>query len=139
VVVTHGSRVAARLRGTRAQEFLADAQSGDPQLDAGSHPEDPRLSALVGELSVKSEEFRRLWATHDVKDKCHGIQRLHHPLVGELDLRLESFHLADAHEQMLVTYHAEPGSPSAEALRLLASWGTDATRAGVGMPPARTA
>jgi hypothetical protein len=108
-------------------------------MDAGSHPEDPRLSALVGELSVKSEEFRRLWATHDVKDKCHGIQRLHHPLVGELDLRLESFHLADAHEQMLVTYHAEPGSPSAEALRLLASWGTDATRAGVGMPPARTA
>jgi transcriptional regulator with XRE-family HTH domain len=108
-------------------------------MDAGSHPEDPRLSALVGELSVKSEEFRRLWATHDVKDKCHGIQRLHHPLVGELDLRLESFHLADAHEQMLVTYHAEPGSPSAEALRLLASWGTDATRAGAGMPPARTA
>jgi transcriptional regulator with XRE-family HTH domain len=109
------------------------------RMDAGSHPEDPRLSALVGELSVKSKEFRRLWATHDVKDKCHGIQRLHHPLVGELDLRLESFHQADDHEHMLVTYHAEPGSPSAEALRLLASWGTDATRAGAGMPPARTA
>ncbi|WP_327318774.1 helix-turn-helix domain-containing protein [Streptomyces sp. NBC_01235] len=109
------------------------------RMDAGSHPEDPRLSALVGELSVKSEEFRRLWATHDVKEKCHGIQRLHHPLVGELDLRLESFHQADDHEQMLVTYHAEPNSPSAEALRLLASWGTGATRAGAGMPPARTA
>ncbi|MET7898572.1 helix-turn-helix transcriptional regulator [Streptomyces mirabilis] len=109
------------------------------RMDAGSHPNDPRLSALVGELSVKSEEFRRLWAAHDVKDKCHGIQRLHHQLVGELDLRLESFHLADDHEQTLVTYHAEPGSPSAEALRLLASWGTDATRAGAGMPPARTA
>ncbi|MGQ4334024.1 helix-turn-helix domain-containing protein [Streptomyces hayashii] len=108
------------------------------RMDAGSHPNDPRLSALVGELSVKSEEFRRLWATHDVKEKCHGIQRLHHPLVGELDLRLESFHQADAAEQMLVTYHAEPGSPSAEALRLLASWGTDATRAGAGMPPKRT-
>jgi transcriptional regulator with XRE-family HTH domain len=102
------------------------------RMDAGSHPDDPRLSALVGELSVKSEEFRRLWATHDVKEKCHGIQRLRHPLVGELDLRLESFHLADDHEQMLVTYHAEPGSPSAEALRLLASWGADATRAGTG-------
>ncbi|MEU0212500.1 helix-turn-helix transcriptional regulator [Streptomyces canus] len=109
------------------------------RLDAGSHPDDPRLSALVGELSVKSEEFRRLWATHDVKEQCHGIQRLHHPLVGELDLRLESFHQADAHERMLVTYHAEPGSPSAEALRLLASWGTDATRAGAGMPSPRTA
>lgn len=109
------------------------------RMDAGSHPDDPRLSALVGELSVKSEEFRRLWATHDVKEKCHGIQRLHHPLVGELDLRLESFHQADDHEQMLVTYHADPNSPSAEALRLLASWGTDATRAGTRMPPARTA
>ncbi|MFE9455119.1 helix-turn-helix transcriptional regulator [Streptomyces sp. NPDC006739] len=109
------------------------------RMDAGSHPGDPRLSALVGELSVKSEEFRRLWAAHDIKDKCHGIQRLHHPLVGELDLRLESFHLADDHEQTLATYIAEPGSPSAEALRLLASWGTDATRAGAGMPPARTA
>jgi transcriptional regulator with XRE-family HTH domain len=109
------------------------------RMDAGSHPDDPQLSALVGELSVKSEEFRRLWATHDVKDKCHGIQRLHHPLVGELDLHPESFHLANDHEQTLATYHAEPGSPSAEALRLLASWGADATRAGAGMPPARTA
>ncbi|MGP4052762.1 helix-turn-helix domain-containing protein [Streptomyces sp. 2A115] len=109
------------------------------RMDAGSHPDDPRLSALVGELSVKSEEFRRLWATHDVKERCHGIQRLHHPLVGELDLRLESFHQADAHEQMLVTYHAEPNSPSAEALRLLASWGVDATRAGTDTSSARTA
>ncbi|WP_328980504.1 helix-turn-helix transcriptional regulator [Streptomyces canus] len=109
------------------------------RMDAGSHPDDPRLSALVGELSVKSEEFRRLWATHDVKERCHGIQRLHHPLVGELDLRLESFHQADAHEQMLVTYHAEPNSPSAEALRLLASWGADATRAGTDTSSARTA
>ncbi|WP_369229085.1 helix-turn-helix domain-containing protein [Streptomyces sp. R21] len=109
------------------------------RMDAGSHPDDPRLSALVGELSVKSEEFRRLWATHDVKERCHGIQRLHHPLVGELDLRLESFHQADAHEQMLVTYHAEPDSPSAEALRLLASWGADATRAGTGTSSARPA
>ncbi|MET7548344.1 MULTISPECIES: helix-turn-helix domain-containing protein [unclassified Streptomyces] len=102
------------------------------RMDAGRYPDDPRLSALVGELSVKTEEFRRLWATHDVKEKCHGIKHLRHPLVGELDLRLESFHLADDHEQSLVTYHAEPGSPSAEALRLLASWGTDATRAGTG-------
>ncbi|MEH0580281.1 hypothetical protein QBA54_38850 [Streptomyces sp. B21-108] len=67
------------------------------------------------------------------------IRRLHHPLVGELDLRIESFHPADAHERMLLTYHAEPGSPPAEALRLLANCGTDATRAGAGMPPSRTA
>ncbi|WP_406124290.1 helix-turn-helix transcriptional regulator [Streptomyces canus] len=100
------------------------------RMDAGCHPEDPRLSALVGELSVKSEEFRRLWATHDVKEKNFGVKQLRHPLVGELTLNFESFPLSDGTEQALITYHAEPGSPSAEALRLLASWGADATRAG---------
>ncbi|GHH07102.1 helix-turn-helix domain-containing protein [Streptomyces rubradiris] len=99
------------------------------RMDAGCHPDDPKLSALVGELSVKSEEFRRLWATHDVKEKSHGVKHLHHPLVGDLALNFESFRLTDGSEQSLVTYHAEPGSPTAESLRLLASWGTDATRA----------
>lgn len=98
------------------------------RMDAGCYPDDPRLSALVGELSVKSEEFRRLWATHDVKEKSHGLKPMHHPLVGELSLNYESFRMPDDTDQVLVTYHAEPGSPSAEALRLLASWGTDATR-----------
>ncbi|GHH86563.1 helix-turn-helix domain-containing protein [Streptomyces capitiformicae] len=99
------------------------------RMDAGCHPDDPRLSALVGELSVKSEEFRRLWATHDVKEKSHGVKRMHHPLVGDLTLSFETFPLPDDQEQFLIIYHAEPGSPSADALRLLASWGTDATRA----------
>jgi transcriptional regulator with XRE-family HTH domain len=106
------------------------------RMDAGCHPDDPRLSALVGELSVKSEEFRRLWATHDVKEKSHGVKRLHHPLVGELTLSFESFKIVDDEEQSMVTYHAEPGSASAEALRLLASWGADATRAGTAAPKA---
>ncbi|MGW7526640.1 helix-turn-helix domain-containing protein [Streptomyces sp. NPDC054783] len=99
------------------------------RMDAGCHPDDPRLSALVGELSVKSEEFRRLWATHDVKEKSHGVKHLQHPLVGGLALNFESFRLTGDADQSLVTYHAEPGSPSADSLRLLASWGTDATRA----------
>ncbi|MFG3659980.1 helix-turn-helix domain-containing protein [Streptomyces sp. NPDC047706] len=102
------------------------------RMDAGCHPDDPRLSALVGELSVKSSEFRRLWATHDVKEKSHGVKRLRHPLVGDLSLSFETFRLVDDAEQSLITYHAEPGSPSAEGLRLLASWGRDATRAGAG-------
>ena len=106
------------------------------RMDAGCHPDDPRLSALVGELSVKSEEFRRLWATHDVKEKSYGVKHLRHPLVGELTLHFEGFRLADDSEQTLITYHAEPGSPSADALRLLASWGADATRAGTSTPSA---
>jgi transcriptional regulator with XRE-family HTH domain len=105
------------------------------RMDAGCHPDDPRLSALVGELSVKSEEFRLLWATHDVKEKSYGVKRLSHPLVGALTLSFETLKLADDGDQSMVTYHAEPGSASAEALRLLASWGTDATRAGAATPP----
>ncbi|MEU6219460.1 helix-turn-helix transcriptional regulator [Streptomyces sp. NPDC047022] len=100
------------------------------RYEAGCHPDDPRLSALVGELSVKSEEFRRLWATHDVKEKSYGLKRMRHPLVGDIELQFESFRMTGDIEQVLVTYHAEPGSASAEALRLLASWGADATRAG---------
>ncbi|MFE5403424.1 helix-turn-helix domain-containing protein [Streptomyces sp. NPDC056580] len=103
------------------------------RMDAGCCPDDPRLSALVGELSVKSAEFRRLWATHDVKEKGYGVKRLLHPLVGELALSFETFRLADDGDQALVTYHAEPDSPSAQSLRLLASWGTDAAR---GVPSA---
>ncbi|MEU3978743.1 helix-turn-helix transcriptional regulator [Streptomyces sp. NPDC026672] len=98
------------------------------RMDAGCYPDDPRLSALVGELSVKSTDFRRLWATHDVKEKSFGVKRFHHCLVGELSLNYESFKVTDDSDQSLVVYHPEPASPSAEALRLLGSWGTDATR-----------
>lgn len=100
------------------------------RMDAGCYPNDPLLSALVGELSVKSEEFRGLWATHDVQEKGHGTKRLHHSLVGDLTLSFETLRLPDDHDQSLVTYHAEPDSASADALRLLASWGADATRTG---------
>lgn len=74
---------------------------------------------------MKSEDFRRLWAAHNVKRRAHGGIRLMHPLAGELTLRYESFALAGDQDLFLETCHAEPGSASAEALRLLASWGTD--------------
>ncbi|MFB6843482.1 helix-turn-helix domain-containing protein [Streptomyces sp. NPDC056373] len=111
-------------------EQKASDMVGYLRMDAGCHPDDPRLSALVGELSVKSEDFRRLWAAHNVKEKSYGVKRMRHPLVGDLTLSFETFRLVDDAEQSLVTYHAEPDTPSAEALRLLASWGSDATRSG---------
>ncbi|MER8235433.1 helix-turn-helix transcriptional regulator [Streptomyces sp. NPDC094049] len=96
------------------------------RLYAGCYPDDPALLALVGELSVRSEEFRSLWAAHTVADKGHGTKRLRHPLVGEMTLSYESLKVAGADPDLvLVTYHAEPGSPSADALRLLAQWGVD--------------
>jgi transcriptional regulator with XRE-family HTH domain len=93
---------------------------GALRLDVGRHPDDPQLSALVGELSAESGEFRDLWARLDVKEESHGTQRLRHPLVGDLTLSFESFRLPDDPDQCLTVYHARPGSLAAEALRLLA-------------------
>jgi hypothetical protein len=100
---------------------------------AGNHPDDPGLNELIGELSVKSELFRKLWADHEVRDKTHGRKVLHHPLVGRLALDYESLRLPDS-DQVLITYTAEPGSESETSLRLLASWqarpATQAAQAG---------
>jgi transcriptional regulator with XRE-family HTH domain len=95
------------------------------RMDAGRHPDDARLAALVGELSVKSVEFRKLWAGQQVRDKTHGHYVLRHPLVGELDLAYETLRLPDDPDQALIAYTAEACSPSEANLRLLASWGTE--------------
>jgi transcriptional regulator with XRE-family HTH domain len=101
---------------------------GQLRLDAGLHANDPLLATLIGELSMMSEDFRTMWATHNVKRKSHGSTRINHPLAGELTLRYETSSLPGDQEQSLTIYHAEPGSTSEEALRLLASWGADASR-----------
>src|SRR6202012_5772485 len=87
----------------------------------GPDVDDPRLEELVGELSVRSERFRQLWARHDVKPKRSGRSRIEHPSVGELDLGYENLPIADSDRLTLCMYHAEPGSRSAQALALLAS------------------
>ena len=89
---------------------------------AGPDVDDPHLAELVGELSVRSELFRRLWARHDVRrHPGGGVYRVAHPQVGDLELRYDKFAVADAEDQVLVVYQADPGSRSAEALTLLSS------------------
>ncbi len=85
----------------------------------GTDTTDPRVAQLVGELSLGSEPFRRLWARHDVKALGGGTARMRHPKVGELDLRREKLPIGDSNGQLLVIYHAEPGSESARSLALL--------------------
>jgi transcriptional regulator with XRE-family HTH domain len=87
----------------------------------GPDVDDPRLNELVGELSVRSERFRQLWARHDVRPKRSGTTRIDHPLVGPLELSYEKLPIPDTDRQTLVVYHAAPGSPSAQGLALLAS------------------
>ncbi|MBU7597960.1 helix-turn-helix transcriptional regulator [Streptomyces sp. P38-E01] len=88
---------------------------------AGLLADDPRLRALVGELSLTSVEFRSLWSRHDVRGKGGGAKLLRHSAVGELELRYESFSVNSAVGQQLVVYQAESGSSSEQALALLGS------------------
>ncbi|WP_225851012.1 helix-turn-helix domain-containing protein [Streptomyces sp. HPF1205] len=91
------------------------------RAEAGTDPEDPRFQALVGELSLKSERFRRLWARHDVRRGGSDTGVIHHPRIGDLDLRREKYAVVGADGLLLVVHHAEPGTVSAERLALLGS------------------
>ncbi|RZU19842.1 helix-turn-helix protein [Kribbella rubisoli] len=92
------------------------------RAEAGRDPYDKDLSELVGELSTRSDDFRRRWAAHDVRYHRTGRKRLHHPLVGDLELDYEAFELAGDPGQRINVYTAPPDSASEEALELLASW-----------------
>jgi transcriptional regulator with XRE-family HTH domain len=94
---------------------------------AGRDPYDKRLTDLIGELSTRSDEFRVRWAAHNVKFHRTGTKRFHHPVVGDLTLNFEALELAADPGQRLNIYTAEPGSPSHDALNLLASWMTTST------------
>ncbi len=89
------------------------------RASAGADVDNPRLTELVGELSLKSEEFRRLWARHDVREKTSGSKRILHALVGELTVQFETFAVNGAPGQLLVVYHAAAGSPTERALARL--------------------
>lgn len=101
--------------GGMVAAFRASIGTDPEQLD------DPRTTQLVGELSLASEPFRRLWARHDVVALAGGPVRIRHPRLGLLHLRREKLPIGDSGGQLLVLHHAEPGSPSAAALELLAS------------------
>ena len=89
---------------------------------ANTDPDDPRLIELVGQLSLTSPDFARMWARHEVRAKTAQTKHFDHPVVGEMSLRFENFEVSSAPGQHLVVYHAEPGSPEADALELLGSF-----------------
>jgi transcriptional regulator with XRE-family HTH domain len=92
------------------------------RTEAGRDPHDKGLHDLVGELSTRSDTFRRLWGAHDVRTHGSGTKRFNHPVVGELILAYEELTVTADPGLVLMIYSAEPGSPSAERLQLLASW-----------------
>ncbi|MER5640918.1 helix-turn-helix transcriptional regulator [Kitasatospora sp. NPDC002227] len=92
------------------------------RLEAGRYPNDRRLAELVGELTLRCPEFTTWWSDHKVLRRTHGSKSYLHPEVGELHFAYESFQPPGDQGQTLCVYNVEPGSPTADALRLLASW-----------------
>lgn len=103
-------------------DLAADITVDVLRAEAGRNPGDKGLHDLVGELSTRSDEFRGRWGAHNVRRHGTGVKRFHHPLVGEVTLTWEAMTMAAEPGLTLVVYTAEPGSPSAERLELLASW-----------------
>ncbi|MEV5573600.1 helix-turn-helix transcriptional regulator [Spirillospora sp. NPDC052269] len=89
------------------------------RMAAGRHSDDPRIAALVGELTMKSPRFASIWSSHAVRDCGPSVKELHHPLVGPLTLAQLPLQLPEEPDQRIVTWTAAPGSPSEAALRLL--------------------
>lgn len=112
----------------RARQFwrhwdqVADDFTAHMRTAAGANPYDRALTDLVGELSTRSDTFRRLWARHDVRACGRGVKNFRHPVVGELDLRYDVLQPAAEPGLTMITYTAEPGTTSHDNLTLLASW-----------------
>jgi hypothetical protein len=98
--------------------------------EAGSNPYDKELIELIGELSTRSDEFRRRWAAHDVRFHRTGRKRLVHPVVGVLDLDFEAMEFPAHPGLTLLVYTAAAGTPTADSLKMLASWAVTAEQAG---------
>lgn len=113
---------------SRAQTFYREWEAQTRQIvavlraEAGRSPYDRQLSDLVGELSTRSDLFRKLWGAHDVREHRTGLKSVHHPVVGDLDLTFQAMDLASDRGLQMIVFSAEPGSTTHERMQLLANW-----------------
>lgn len=117
----------------RAEEFypdwemFAEVTVAILRAEAGRDPHHKELHDLIGELSTRSDAFRRLWGAHNVRHHGTGFKTFCHPVVGEMTLAYEGMRMESEPGLTLTVYAAEPGSASAERMQLLASWAASAT------------
>jgi transcriptional regulator with XRE-family HTH domain len=113
---------------SKAQTFYRDWEANARQMvailraEAGRSPYDRQLSDLVGELSTRSDFFRKLWGSHDVREHRTGVKSIHHPVVGDLDLTFQGMDLSSDRGLQMLVFSAEPGSSSHDGLQLLSNW-----------------
>lgn len=112
----------------KAADFYRDWSDATEQIvallrsEAGRAPYDRALTDLIGELSTRSDVFRTLWAAHDVRIHDTGAKRVHHPIVGDLDLTFEALDVTSTRGLQLIAFTAKVGTPSHDGLQLLANW-----------------
>jgi hypothetical protein len=92
------------------------------RMEAARKPDDPRLAELVGDLSIRDDQFRQWWARTHVAVKRRGTRRYNHPVVGEITLEWDALTSDAEPDQQLIVYTPERESRSEEALRELAAW-----------------
>ncbi|MET7768012.1 helix-turn-helix transcriptional regulator [Nocardia sp. NPDC005366] len=103
-------------------ERIADDTVSVLRIEAGRHPDDPELVALIGKLSTHSQTFRTRWASNDVKTHRAGTKIFRHPLIGQLTLPFETLTVDATGDQVMTVFTPRPGSPEHDAIQLLASW-----------------
>lgn len=129
----------------RSHDFYLDWEDAAAQTvallrsEAGRASHDRVLSNLVGELSTRSDRFRTLWATHNVREHRTGVKRMNHPVVGDMTLFFEGLQITNAPGLLMLPYSAQSGSESSEKLQLLATWSASANEAPLENGRARTA
>ncbi|KQR38725.1 helix-turn-helix transcriptional regulator [Microbacterium sp. Leaf159] len=122
----------------RAQTFYPDWEGQTRQIvallrgEAGRSPYDRQLSDLIGELSTRSDLFRKLWGAHDVREHRTGLKTVHHPVVGDLELTFQAMDLAADRGLQMIVFSAEPGSATHERLQLLANLTETTTERAIG-------
>lgn len=113
---------------SRAPEFYLDwpmacsMTAATLRLEVGRDPLNEDLTALIGELSTRSPQFRRDWADNDVHEHRTGTKGYRHPVVGEIELQFDNLEAPGEPGLQILTYTADPGSTAAEKLAFLASW-----------------
>ncbi|GAA4312442.1 helix-turn-helix transcriptional regulator [Streptomyces venetus] len=112
----------------RAEAFYADLDEAKDLLvavlraTAGRDPLDKQVTELIGELSARSTDFSTRWAKHHVRRHSRGRKVVNHPAAGTMELAYDDFALPGDPHVSITTYTADPGTPSADALTLLATW-----------------
>jgi transcriptional regulator with XRE-family HTH domain len=114
----------ARVRITNWESF-AQASVGALRREMGLHPDDVRLRRLVDELRQADDDVARWWDDHGVRDYASVPKQINHPVAGPLSFDIELVAMANLPDQHLIVYTVQPGSATARALPLLASWETD--------------